>query len=168
MTHPSLALLQELIDESPEEKQHRKNEILRRFAFHQFTQHKFEDSLKNYLEIKEGEVTVQSYYPYQLFLIPHEYKYLSISVLIDMKITLPPPDPVNVIGLYPHLLPSDIRQSLSKSQPTRPPTLSGPELEEGMKHLITYLTQVSVRMSLSLFVGPRLLLMCMFVYPCMY
>lgn len=36
---------QELIDEAPEEKEHRRDEILRRFAFHQFTQHKFEESL---------------------------------------------------------------------------------------------------------------------------
>ena len=47
-----------------------------------------------------------------------------------------------MIGLYPHLLPSDLRQTLSQSHPTKPPTLSGVELEEGTKHLITYLTQV--------------------------
>ena len=51
-------------------------------------------------------------------------------------------DPEVVIGLYPHLLPSDRRRMLNQAQPTRPPTLSGEHLEEGMKHLITYLTQV--------------------------
>ena len=45
---------QELIDEPPDEKEHRRDEILRRFAFHQFTQHRFDESLKNYLQIKEG------------------------------------------------------------------------------------------------------------------
>ena len=51
-------------------------------------------------------------------------------------------DPEVVIGLYPHLLPSDRRRLLHQAQPTRPPTLSGEHLDEGMKHLITYLTQV--------------------------
>ena len=32
----------------------RRMEILRRYAFYLFTQHKFEQSLKIYLEIKEG------------------------------------------------------------------------------------------------------------------
>ncbi len=96
-----------LIDEPAVEKLHRRDEILRRFAFHQFTQHKFEESLKNYLIIKE--------------------------------------DPVNVIGLYPGLLPSDLRQSLAHAHPTKPPPLVGDELEEGMKHLITYLTQVTCK-----------------------
>ncbi len=96
--------LQDLIDEAPAEKLHRRDAILRRLAFYEFTQHKFEDSLRHYLAIKE--------------------------------------DPVTVIGLYPGLLPTEIRQSLAQTHPTRPPTLTGDELEEGMKHLITYLTQV--------------------------
>ena len=52
-------------------------------------------------------------------------------------------DPEVVIGLYPHLLPSDRRRMINQSQPTRPPTLSGEHLAEGVKHLITYLTQVT-------------------------
>ena len=55
LSPPLLSFSQELIDEAPDEKDHRRNEILRRFAFHQFTQHKFEESLKNYLQIQEGE-----------------------------------------------------------------------------------------------------------------
>ena len=45
---------QDLIDESPEEKMSRRNTVLRKFAFHQFTQYKFKESLENYLKIKEG------------------------------------------------------------------------------------------------------------------
>ena len=50
-------------------------------------------------------------------------------------------DPLNVIGLYPHLLPSDLRQTLTL--PTQPPVLTGKELKDGTEHLITYLTQVN-------------------------
>ena len=46
---------QELIEENSEEAARRRSEIPRRLAFHQFTQYKFEESLKNYLVIKEGE-----------------------------------------------------------------------------------------------------------------
>ena len=53
-----------------------------------------------------------------------------------------PSDPEKVIGLYPLLLPSERRKAVNQSHPTRPPTLSGEPLEDGMKHLITYLTQV--------------------------
>ena len=49
-------------------------------------------------------------------------------------------DPVNVIGLYPHILPSDLRQSLAL--PSLPPTLTGEDLKKGTEHLINYLTQV--------------------------
>lgn len=45
---------QDLIEEMPEEAARRRAEILRRLAFHQFTLHKFQESLKNYLEIEEG------------------------------------------------------------------------------------------------------------------
>ena len=52
-------------------------------------------------------------------------------------------DPVNVIGLYPSLLPSELRDVISRhNHPTKPPVLSGEDLAEAMKHLITYLTQV--------------------------
>ena len=61
------------------------------------------------------------------------------SVSSGVKISA---DPEVVIGLYPHLLPSERRRTINQSQPTRPPTLSGEHLEEGMKHLINYLTQV--------------------------
>ena len=63
--------------------------------------------------------------------------YAVLDVLCSVSL-----DPVHVIGLYPHLLPSDLRMALSQSHPTKPPTLSGVDLEEGTKHLITYLTQV--------------------------
>lgn len=53
-----------------------------------------------------------------------------------------PTAPINVIGLYPILLPSDLRQSLSHLYPGKVPTLTGGELNEGMKHLIEYLTKV--------------------------
>lgn len=49
---------------------------------------------------------------------------------------------MNVIGLYPNLVPGDFRQRVTEQHPTKPPTLSGDDLEEGMKHLITYLTQM--------------------------
>ncbi len=52
-------------------------------------------------------------------------------------------DPVNVIGLYPNLLPADLRLTLSSQHPTKPPTLSGADLIKGMNNLIPYLTQVS-------------------------
>ena len=51
-------------------------------------------------------------------------------------------DPVNVIGLYPSLIPSELRDVISRNHPTKPPVLSGEDLEEAMKHLTTYLTQV--------------------------
>jgi hypothetical protein len=92
-----------LINEPPEEKTQRRRTVLRKYAFHQFTQLQFKDSLDNYLKIEE--------------------------------------DPEVVIGLYPHLLPSERRRTINQSQPTRPPTLSGEHLDEGMKHLINYLTQ---------------------------
>ena len=46
--------LQDLIDEPPDDKQTRRNTVLRKFAFHQFTQFQFKESLENYLKIKEG------------------------------------------------------------------------------------------------------------------
>lgn len=49
-------VLQELIKESEEEHKTRCDEILRRFAFFLFTQHKFTESLEHYLQIKEGEL----------------------------------------------------------------------------------------------------------------
>ena len=58
-------------------------------------------------------------------------------------------DPEVVIGLYPHLLPTDRRRMINQSQPTRPPTLSGEHLDEAMKHLITYLTQVHTYLTLA-------------------
>lgn len=51
-------------------------------------------------------------------------------------------DPVQVIGLYPHLLPSDLRQSLSR--PSTPATLTGEDLKKGTECLINYLTQVGM------------------------
>lgn len=51
-------------------------------------------------------------------------------------------DPVNVIGLYPHLLPPDLRDKVTQPLPVAPPTLSGKDLIEGMEQLIHYLTQV--------------------------
>jgi hypothetical protein len=51
-------------------------------------------------------------------------------------------DPVNVICLYPHLLPSDIRQNLNTPLNIPPPTLTGEDLRRAMKYLINYLTQV--------------------------
>ena len=47
-------VIQELIHEPPDEKAMRRNTVLRKFAFHQFTQYKFQESLDNYLKIKEG------------------------------------------------------------------------------------------------------------------
>ncbi len=49
------ALIQELIDEPPQEAKLRREGILRRLAFYQFTLSKFEESLKIYLEIQESE-----------------------------------------------------------------------------------------------------------------
>ena len=55
---PSLSLsslsLQDLIDEDRERKQERRNGIVRRFAFYEFSNHKFKESLEHYLEIREG------------------------------------------------------------------------------------------------------------------
>ena len=69
-----------------------------------------------------------------------------ISNLRHTVITHPPyhttTDPVNVIGLYPNLLPSELRNLISQNHPTKPPVLSGDDLGEATKHLITYLTQV--------------------------
>ncbi len=62
------------------------------------------------------------------------YLVMCISTLLD---------PVHVIGLYPNLLPADLRQSLSSQHPTKPPTLSGADLVKGMNSLIPYLTQAS-------------------------
>ena len=52
---------------------------------------------------------------------------------------------MSVIALYPNLVPGDLRAQLSDRHPTKPPILSGEELEEGMKHLTKYLTQVRGR-----------------------
>ena len=49
---------------------------------------------------------------------------------------------MNVIGLYPNLVPGDMRQKVAEQHPTKPPTLSGTDLEEGLKHLIKYLTHM--------------------------
>ena len=111
----------------------RRNTVLRKYAFHLFTQYKFKESLENYLKIKEGRSCDVSCD-------------MSCDVLIrtfSVDSAPFPADPEVVIGLYPHLLPSDRRRMVNQSQPTRPPTLSGEHLEEGMNHLITYLTQVS-------------------------
>ena len=45
---------QDLIDEPADEKIRRRNTVLRKYAFHLFTQHQFKESLENYLKIKEG------------------------------------------------------------------------------------------------------------------
>ena len=47
-----------------------------------------------------------------------------------------------MIGLYPGLLPSELRNLISQNHPTKPPVLLGEDLAEAMKHLITFLTQV--------------------------
>ena len=49
---------------------------------------------------------------------------------------------MHVIALYPNLVPGEIRQKIIESLPTKPPTLSGKELEEGLDQLIRYLTQM--------------------------
>ncbi len=46
-----------------------------------------------------------------------------------------------MIGLYPNLIPGDLRQKVAEQHPIKPPTLSGSDLEEGLKHLVSYLTQ---------------------------
>ena len=48
--------------------------------------------------------------------------------------------PINVIGLYPHFLPSELRQNLTL--PTSPPTFTGEDLKKATEYLIKYLTQV--------------------------
>ena len=53
-------------------------------------------------------------------------------------------DPVNVISLYPHLLPSELQATVTEPLPTAPPTLTGDDLKKGTEHLISYLTQVGV------------------------
>ena len=45
-----------------------------------------------------------------------------------------------MIGLYPHFLPSELRQNLTL--PTSPPTFTGEDLKKGTEYLIKYLTQV--------------------------
>ena len=51
----SLSFLpQDLIDEDTERKKERRDGIVRRFAFYEFSNHKFKESLEHYLEIKEG------------------------------------------------------------------------------------------------------------------
>lgn len=105
LKHFELALeIAELIKETEEDRKMRRMEILRRYAFYLFTQHKFEQSLKIYLEIKE--------------------------------------DPVNVISLYPHLLPSELRATVTQPLPAAPPVLTGDDLKKGTEHLISYLTQI--------------------------
>ena len=47
-----------------------------------------------------------------------------------------------MIGLYPNLVPGDLRQRVTEQHPTKPPTLTGGDLEEGMKNLTKYLTQM--------------------------
>lgn len=47
-----------------------------------------------------------------------------------------------MIGLYPNLIPGELRQQVAEKYPTKPPTLSGDDLEEGIKHLTKYLTQM--------------------------
>ena len=51
-------------------------------------------------------------------------------------------EPMNVIGLYPNLIPGDLRQKVAEQHPTKPPTMSGEDLEEGLKHLVGYLTHM--------------------------
>ena len=49
-------------------------------------------------------------------------------------------DPMNVIGLYPGLIPEDLRQMVAEQHPIKLPILSGVDLEEGLKNLVCYLT----------------------------
>ncbi|XP_019851602.1 PREDICTED: vam6/Vps39-like protein [Amphimedon queenslandica] len=49
-------------------------------------------------------------------------------------------DPMHVIALYPHFLPSEHRQNLSL--PTSPPTFTGEDLKKATEFLIKYLTQL--------------------------
>ena len=53
-------------------------------------------------------------------------------------------DPVNVISLYPHLLPSELRATVTQPLPAAPPILTGDDLKKGTEYLINYLTQVGV------------------------
>ena len=51
-------------------------------------------------------------------------------------------DPVEVIGLYKGLLPSEFQGSLSNLYPTEPPPLEGEALTRAIKCLIDFLNQV--------------------------
>ena len=51
-------------------------------------------------------------------------------------------DPVEVIGLYKGLLPSEFQSSLSNLHPTEPPPLEGEALIRATKCLIDFLNQV--------------------------
>jgi len=51
-------------------------------------------------------------------------------------------DPVEVIGLYKGLLPSEFQSYLSNLHPTEPPPLEGEALTRATKCLIDFLNQV--------------------------
>jgi len=51
-------------------------------------------------------------------------------------------DPVEVIGLYKGLLPSEFQSSLNNLHPTEPPPLEGEALTRATKCLIDFLNQV--------------------------
>lgn len=51
-------------------------------------------------------------------------------------------DPIRVIGLYPSMLPSELRSTNAANYPSKPITLVGKELDDATKHLQKYLTQL--------------------------
>ena len=60
-------------------------------------------------------------------------------------------DPVQVIGLYPNLLPSSYQNRLS--YPSPPPIIEGLELEDALNALIELLTDVIITIVLTSALG---------------
>lgn len=100
------------------------NDIKNLYAFELFCQNRFEESLKVFRNLNTGELIIMLMIVWLYFISNHSR-----------------PDPAQVIGLFPGLLPPDYKRHLH--YPSEPPILSGIHFEKALHALIEYLTEVS-------------------------
>ena len=72
------------------------------------------------------------------------------ATIITYTLCFAATDPVEVIGLYKGLLPSEFQSSLSNLHPTEPPPLEGEALTRATKCLIDFLNQVLTRVEINI------------------
>eukprot|EP00051_Salpingoeca_urceolata_P000045 m.32547 g.32547 ORF g.32547 m.32547 type:complete len:927 (-) comp10061_c0_seq2:69-2849(-) len=114
----------------------------------------FEDQIRELLELEEFEEAlvlaelieesaehkaerifeIKTDYAYTQFACKHFDRALRTFSELDI-------DPPQVIGLYPDLLPAELREHFTRKNRKQPPQLDATELETAIKALIEYLTQ---------------------------